>query len=297
MTAPQPLKLFDQDLVHYRVLVPADYNPRRMSAARARQLAASMLKWGLTLPIVAVKRTREIIGGHQRIQRIADLVAAGSLPEDQQVMVIWRDDLSPSDQRKLNIALNEIDGEFVTEEMATLLREIETMDGGSIQDLEAMGLTDDDMKALLDAVDVPAEALANMASEAAPRTGNRDRVVVPAKAYKFSVPTDLAEQYIEPALKAFGHDALVLLGRHGGQVAAFDGPAAAIVAACRFALESRQRDLADEAREEAAQVREDAAEEPEAPPAEAPPAAAPRAKGTRAPRKSRPSRARKAKAG
>ena len=76
MTKPKALKLFDQvERVHHKTLVPAGYNPRRMTKARARQLAASLLKFGLTLPVVAVRATKEIIGGHQRVQRIADLEA------------------------------------------------------------------------------------------------------------------------------------------------------------------------------------------------------------------------------
>lgn len=296
--APQALEVFDEvELVHYRKLIPADYNPRRITPARMAQLKASLLKFGFTIPIVA-ERDGPILGGHQRTQSIADLVAAGVLPESQKVPVIWRDGLTPADARKLNVALNEIGGEFVHDEYAGLLREIAEMDGGAIEDLEAMGLTEDDLTALLDSVDVPREQLDRMANEASPGAGAKDRIMVPVKAYKLSVPIPLAEEFVDPALKTFGHDALELLGTHGARIAKFDGHAAAFVAVCRYALRKRREELGEEPEAPAESPEGAPAEEPAEPdpPRPRPRRSRAKAKAGKAPAKKRGTPRRRAKA-
>jgi ParB-like chromosome segregation protein Spo0J len=47
----------------------AAYNPRTINDGAMKGLEASMDRWGLVQPIVWNKRTNNVVGGHQRLDR------------------------------------------------------------------------------------------------------------------------------------------------------------------------------------------------------------------------------------
>jgi len=98
-------------------LVPADYNPRRISDEAMAGLGASLDRFGLVQPIVWNQRTGRVVGGHQRIKALADRGAT-----EADVVVV---DLPDAEEKALNVALNSpaISGEF-TEDLNALLDEI-----------------------------------------------------------------------------------------------------------------------------------------------------------------------------
>jgi hypothetical protein len=79
-------------------LNPAQYNPRVMNDKAFEGLGESIYRFGLLIPIVWNKRSRNIVGGHQRYRH---LVEAGEVETD--VVVV---DLDDDDEVALNIALN-----------------------------------------------------------------------------------------------------------------------------------------------------------------------------------------------
>lgn len=87
-------------------LVPADYNPRKISSKAKKGLTESIERFGLVQPIVWNERTNRIVGGHQRY----DILLEKDVKETT-VMVV---DLEEEDELILNIALNnpEIQGEW-----------------------------------------------------------------------------------------------------------------------------------------------------------------------------------------
>lgn len=100
-------------------LNPAAYNPRkdlRPSDPEYRKLARSMERYGCVEPIVWNERTGNVVGGHQRLKI---LIAAGA--KDIDVSVV---DLSPEDEKALNIALNKISGEWDSEKLSEVLQEL-----------------------------------------------------------------------------------------------------------------------------------------------------------------------------
>jgi ParB-like chromosome segregation protein Spo0J len=124
------VRLFNKvELVPWSKLVPADYNPRRMSRRKRDELRASLLRFGFTVPMVVERGTMTVIGGHQRLVAVQEMVEAGAIPKDQKVPVIFRDDLGAADVRKLNVGLNEIEGEFDVDGLAALIASIEELDG------------------------------------------------------------------------------------------------------------------------------------------------------------------------
>ena len=123
-------------------LLPASYNPRRISDKALAGLRASMVRFGAVQPIVVNTRgggRPVVVGGHQRLRVMRDLGET-----ECEVKLV---DLSPIEEKALNLTLNNpaIAGEFtgavdaIIEEIraevpevadALRLEEIEFGDGG-----------------------------------------------------------------------------------------------------------------------------------------------------------------------
>jgi len=114
MTTTKPLQIETKKLSDLR---PADYNPRTISAEALLGLTNSLTELGNLSPIVWNKRTKRIVGGHQRLKA---LEAMGETETD--VVVV---SLSAAKEKAANIALNNphIQGEF-TDDLQELLRQV-----------------------------------------------------------------------------------------------------------------------------------------------------------------------------
>ena len=100
-------------------LNPAAYNPRKAlkpGDSAYEKLKASILSFGNVEPIVWNRSTGNVIGGHQRLRVLLDLGVTES-----EVSVV---ELSDVDERRLNIALNKITGEWNDEKLTSLLAEL-----------------------------------------------------------------------------------------------------------------------------------------------------------------------------
>lgn len=86
-------------------LIPADYNPRKLSDKARADLQESVNRFGQVEPL-AVNTNGVIIGGHQRITIYADLGIT-----ETQVMVPSRK-LTLKEEKELNIRLNKNVGEW-----------------------------------------------------------------------------------------------------------------------------------------------------------------------------------------
>lgn len=109
-------------------LVPAPYNPRKISRAAMKGLRASLKRFGLVQPIVWNKRSGYIVGGHQRV---AALRESGVVEAD--VIVV---DLDEKDERALNVTLNnpKISGDF-SDEVEALLLDLREQDAAMMHEL------------------------------------------------------------------------------------------------------------------------------------------------------------------
>lgn len=88
-------------------LIPAEYNPRKLSPKQENDLKNSLLEFGLVDPIIVnvnADRKNVIIGGHQRLKVWQKL----GNKEIDCVEV----DLSLEKERELNVRLNKNTGEF-----------------------------------------------------------------------------------------------------------------------------------------------------------------------------------------
>ncbi len=101
-------------------LKAAEYNPRKAlkpGDAEYEKLKRSILEFGYVEPIIWNKRTGKVVGGHQRLTVMKDL----GYTEVDCVVV----DLEESKEKALNIALNKISGEWDTDLLANLLRDLD----------------------------------------------------------------------------------------------------------------------------------------------------------------------------
>ena len=96
----------------------AEYNPRidlKQGDIEYENLRRGINTYGMLIPIVWNKRTNNVVGGHQRL---TVLVNDGETDVDVSVV-----DLSETEEKQLNIALNKIEGGWDKEKLSDLLAE------------------------------------------------------------------------------------------------------------------------------------------------------------------------------
>ena len=118
-------------------LKPAPYNPRTISTESLEGLSKSLGRFGLVEPVVWNQRSGYIVGGHQRVVALRN---AGV--KEAQVVVI---DLSAKEEKELNIALNNLSGDWDYAKLRDLLKDIEP----SEKDREVLGFSSSELATLL----------------------------------------------------------------------------------------------------------------------------------------------------
>ena len=101
-------------------LKPADYNPRKKLKPGDKEfekLKKSIEEFGYVEPIILNKRTNTVVGGHQRLEVMKHLGY-----EEVDCVIV---DLDEQKEKALNIALNKISGEWDTELLTDLLKELD----------------------------------------------------------------------------------------------------------------------------------------------------------------------------
>lgn len=88
-------------------LIPADYNPRKISKDAFQGLKKSVERFGLVQPIIYNEAKNRIVGGHQRLKVLQDQGV-----EEVDVVVVHIED--DDEEKALNVTLNnpKITGEF-----------------------------------------------------------------------------------------------------------------------------------------------------------------------------------------
>ena len=110
-------------------LKPADYNPRKISESALKGLSVSLLKFGNVQPIVFNKKTKNVVGGHQRLK----ILQKQGINEVDVVEV----NLTEKEEKTLNLTLNNphIQGVF-DGTLNSLIDSIGTIDDVTIQELK-----------------------------------------------------------------------------------------------------------------------------------------------------------------
>jgi site-specific DNA-methyltransferase (adenine-specific) len=94
-------------------LIPADYNPRKISEQQAKKLKKSLDTFGY-VETVDINLDNTVIGGHQRLNALVDLGY-----DEIDVRVPDRQ-LTKKEEQTLNVSLNKITGEFDNEKLVMI---------------------------------------------------------------------------------------------------------------------------------------------------------------------------------
>lgn len=134
MARPKNLPTVETVRMPLALLLPADYNPRRISDRAMNGLRASLERFGELGGIVYNKRTGRLVGGHQRVKALAAMGA-----EDAEVRVV---DLPVAEEKAANLALNHpgIGGEWDDALLAVVLDEIKRDLPTAFEELQLDGL-------------------------------------------------------------------------------------------------------------------------------------------------------------
>ncbi|WP_307190160.1 ParB N-terminal domain-containing protein [Geomicrobium sp. JCM 19039] len=119
----------------------ADYNPRidlKPGDKEFEKIKRSIESFGLVEPIVYNKRTKNVVGGHQRLKVLLELGWTST-----KVSVV---DLSEDEEKTLNIALNKIEGDWDYNKLSVLLQGIVDTN----LDITLTGFNSEDLAEILD---------------------------------------------------------------------------------------------------------------------------------------------------
>ena len=149
------MSMIENGTIKITEIEPADYNPRMMSEIERTKLRNSMETFGIVDPIIVNLKNNRIIGGHQRYEVLLDKAM-----EDNEFVkelnliklgqIGWAfpdDDLEVKDdnyEKALNLALNNIEGEFDLPKLEPLLTELDDIGF----DLELTGFSSLDLTEL-----------------------------------------------------------------------------------------------------------------------------------------------------
>lgn len=122
----------------------AEYNPRAdldPDDPAMKRISASIEAFGAVVPLVWNKKTKNLVGGHQRLK---DYIARGWKEVDVSVV-----DLNEQDERALNIALNNSHGRNENDKLHAILADLPD------EQVENAGYDEDRMAALLTEIGDP----------------------------------------------------------------------------------------------------------------------------------------------
>ncbi len=136
----------------------APYNPRVIDKAAYDGLSASMAKFGYVEPIVVNRRSKTIIGGHQRYRILKD--------QGTETATAVLVDLDEPDEKALNLTLNNphIQGQFEHTGLDQLLHELDGLGYAEMEDLRLWELESPDVE------DSPAPEVEQEPAQAEPKT-------------------------------------------------------------------------------------------------------------------------------
>jgi hypothetical protein len=129
----------------------AEYNPRTITDKAKVGLASSIQTFGLVEPIIWNERTGNIVGGHQRYDR---LLEQGAIETD--VVVV---SLSPSHEIALNITLNNtnIQGDWIDGQRDQLIEDLKRDELDLVDNLQLNDLQIQEDVQIIDTISLPSE--------------------------------------------------------------------------------------------------------------------------------------------
>lgn len=98
----------------------ADYNPRKITPKEMQKLERSMATFGVVEPIIWNKTTGRVVGGHQRLKVLQ--------ANDIKTAMVGVIEISEAEEKKLNLALNKIKGDWDVQKLSGMMQELRKED-------------------------------------------------------------------------------------------------------------------------------------------------------------------------
>lgn len=186
----------------------APYNPRTISDEKMRALKASIVKHGLVLNMVVQLRSGQygdlvLIGGHQRVRAMREVCAERGWPEPAEVPCTVLD-VGDAEAKQLNVALNNIEGEFDPYKLGAMFADIRgamTMD-----DVLATGFLAAEIDQAIALVQSPDDQAALLAQDAGDLAGFGASITLSVE-FATTAARDEAKVLLKAAASASGRKA------------------------------------------------------------------------------------------
>lgn len=124
-------------------LNPAPYNPRKIIRSKIEGLKQAIKAFGFIHPMVVQRKGWVIVGGHARYISLKEICFAEGVPLPKIPCYVL--DLTDRQAKQLNIALNNLDGEFDIKLLSSLISSIEKETKISPEEASIMGMDDEDI--------------------------------------------------------------------------------------------------------------------------------------------------------
>lgn len=150
------LKVFEPVRVRLDDCKFAKYNPRVMPPDKREALERSIEEHGVVATLALQKSSNTVIAGHQRIDAIRAVCRRNDWPVPEEV---WAYVLDVDDRtaKRLNVALNNVEGEFDPLRLSELLRSVNDESPLADGEVLGMGLDLKDLPQLLTIGEPPSE--------------------------------------------------------------------------------------------------------------------------------------------
>lgn len=144
-------KALELDWIDPKKLDADPENPRLISQEQLSDLKESILQYGFIEPVIYNKKTKQIVGGHQRIK--------AAIQEGIKLVPVIQVDWSKKKQKAANLALNKISGDWDYSRLKEYIESID-LEVKDPNDLDSYitGFTDEDLKEIDLEIDKTLEA-------------------------------------------------------------------------------------------------------------------------------------------
>ena len=156
----------DLETIPITSIIPAEYNPRKISDTEYEKLANSINEFGFVDPIIINLNNNHIIGGHQRYTVLLDQYIQNGENEELNLIRLgdigWifpETELTIHDEdyeKALNIALNQISGEWDLDKLEEIFTEL-TINGFDTELTGFNSLDLEDLDIHLETIETPTE--------------------------------------------------------------------------------------------------------------------------------------------
>ncbi len=122
-------------------LTPASYNPRKKLTpddVEYKKIRRSLEEFGCVEPVIFNRTTGTLVSGHQRVRILQDL-------GETEIEAVIVDIDSITEEKKLNVLLNKVKGEWDDDKLAEVLQELE-----KYGDIEITGFDEWELQGILD---------------------------------------------------------------------------------------------------------------------------------------------------